>query len=239
MGSLTDSQKGMVLAAVLAGLALVAAGALFLLSRDPVPPTASSGPASAAERSPADTQDASPTAASPAASPSALDPPDSTDMTLTVPALERVEGVAVRSAPGTEDGPLRQGAMHVAGTGFPWQADSNTYIAGHRLGFPGTPSDKLFWDLDDLEKGDEVILKDADNRRYEYRVFRETVVDPEEVSVAYPVPNKSVVSLQTCTLPDYGKRLVVQAELVDAPEEGNGPTPGGNEDPGGAFGVAG
>ncbi len=30
-----------------------------------------------------------------------------------------------------------------------------------------------------------------------------------------PVPGKSVVSLQTCTLPDYSQRYVVQAELVD------------------------
>jgi sortase A len=28
-----------------------------------------------------------------------------------------------------------------------------------------------------------------------------------------PVAGKNIVSLQTCTLPDYAKRLIVQAEL--------------------------
>jgi sortase A len=30
-----------------------------------------------------------------------------------------------------------------------------------------------------------------------------------------PVEGKSLVSLQTCTLPDYEKRLIVQGKLVD------------------------
>jgi len=45
-------------------------------------------------------------------------------------------------------------------------------------------------------------------------VFRRQVVDPSEVSVTWPVPGKSVVSLQTCTLPDYSQRLIVQGELT-------------------------
>jgi len=222
----------MVLAAALAGLALVAAGALFLLSRDPLPPTASYGPAPAAEQSAADARAASPSPAYRAASSSALDPPASTRMTLTVPAMERVEGVAVRSAPGAEAGPLRRGAMHVAGTGFPWQPGSNTYIAGHRLGFPGTASHLLFWDLDELRQGDEVLLRDAEGRTYRYRVFRKMVVGPQEISVTEPVAGKSVVSLQTCTLPDYEERLVVQAELVPGTKTPHRPA-------GDAFGLSG
>jgi sortase A len=35
------------------------------------------------------------------------------------------------------------------------------------------------------------------------------------VEVMEPVEGKSLVSLQTCTLPDYEKRLIVQGELVD------------------------
>lgn len=30
-----------------------------------------------------------------------------------------------------------------------------------------------------------------------------------------PVPGRDVVSLQTCSLPDYAERIVVQAELVE------------------------
>jgi sortase A len=47
-----------------------------------------------------------------------------------------------------------------------------------------------------------------------YRVFNRVVASPDDVRVTEPVPGKSVVSLQTCTLPDYSKRLVVQAEYV-------------------------
>jgi sortase A len=46
-------------------------------------------------------------------------------------------------------------------------------------------------------------------------VFRGFVVGPDDYHVTEPVPGKSVVSLQTCTLPDYSERLVVQGELAD------------------------
>jgi sortase A len=39
-------------------------------------------------------------------------------------------------------------------------------------------------------------------------------VGPNEVSVKRPIEGKNIVSLQTCTLPNYSDRLIVQAELV-------------------------
>jgi sortase A len=133
---------------------------------------------------------------------------------LTVPEMKRVREVPVETALARKEAALRDGAVHVAGTGFPWERGSNVYIPGHRLGFPRTRSHLLFWDLPTLEKGDRVILEDSRGRTYEYTIFRELVVSPQEVRVTQPVPGRSVVSLQTCTLPDYAKRLVVQAELV-------------------------
>ena len=56
---------------------------------------------------------------------------------------------------------------------------------------------------------------DAEGKRYTYTVFRKFVVDPGATHVLRPIKGKSVVSLQTCTLPDYSKRLVVQGELVE------------------------
>jgi sortase A len=41
------------------------------------------------------------------------------------------------------------------------------------------------------------------------------IVDPDNVEVMEPVDGKSLVSLGTCTLPDYKQRLIVQGELVD------------------------
>ncbi len=108
---------------------------------------------------------------------------------------------------------MHDGALHVRGTGFPWQRGANVYIAGHRVGFPGTKSDRVFWDLNGLREGDEIFLTDANGRRYTYKVFRKFVVAPDAYRVTEPVAGKSVVSLQTCTLPDYSKRLVVQGEL--------------------------
>ena len=147
-----------------------------------------------------------------------LTPPSDDHMVLTIPALARVDAVPVPTAPGTAEGPLRDGAMHVEGTGYPWQTGANTYIAGHRLGFPGTRSHRLFWDLDELESGDRVMIEDSEGRRYEYAVFRRRVVGPQDISVTRPIPGKSVVTLQTCTLPDYAERLVVQAALVYGPQ---------------------
>jgi len=143
-----------------------------------------------------------------------VDAPEEKTLKLTVPKLDRVEGVPVYdAASGEYEDAMHDGTAHVKGTGFPWQRGANVYIAGHRVGFPGTKSDLVFWDLDKLQKGDEVFLTDADGERYTYEVFDKFVVDPGAVRVLRPVPGKSVVSLQTCTLPDYSRRLVVQGEL--------------------------
>jgi len=40
------------------------------------------------------------------------------------------------------------------------------------------------------------------------------VVGPQQVEVMNAAAGKSIVSLQTCTLPDFSERLVVQGERV-------------------------
>jgi len=142
------------------------------------------------------------------------EPPKSGDLSLTVPDMRRVEDVPVYTGPANDEDALHDGTLHVDSTGFPWQDGSNVYIAGHRMGFPGTASYLVFWDLNKLEAGDEVILTDANGTRYNYQVFEKFVVNPDAYSVTQPVPGRSIVSLQTCTLPDYSQRLIVQAELT-------------------------
>ena len=44
---------------------------------------------------------------------------------------------------------------------------------------------------------------------------KQIVVDPDNVEVLESTEGKSLVSLQTCTLPDYKQRLIVQGELVE------------------------
>ena len=41
------------------------------------------------------------------------------------------------------------------------------------------------------------------------------MVSPDALRVMEPLPGRNIVSLQTCTLPDYSHRLVVQGELVE------------------------
>jgi LPXTG-site transpeptidase (sortase) family protein len=140
--------------------------------------------------------------------------PESKRLELTVPALDRVDGVPVYDASeGGYERALHDGVVHVRGTGFPWQREANVYIAGHRVGYPGTRSNLVFWDLDKLKKGDEIFLTDADGTRYTYEVFEKRVISPHTVSIMRPTKGKNIVSLQTCTLPDYSHRLIVQGEL--------------------------
>ncbi|HEV8045133.1 MAG TPA: sortase, partial [Rubrobacter sp.] len=142
--------------------------------------------------------------------------PKNEALKLTVPDMRRVDGLPVYNvAPRGYEKALHDGAAHVKGTGMPWQREANVYIAGHRIGYPGTKSHLVFWDLHKLANGDEVILTDANGTRYTYEVFKKFEVDPDAVRVLQPVKGKNIVSLQTCTLPDYKERLIVQAELKD------------------------
>lgn len=140
-------------------------------------------------------------------------PKDKT-LKLTVPKMSRVNNLTVYDAEGDDEEKLKESAIHLKGTGFPWQKEANVYIAGHRLGYPATGSFLVFYDLDKLRNGDEVFITDANGKKYTYKVFREFIVDPTDLSVTEPIKGKNIVTLQTCTLPDYTQRIIVQAELV-------------------------
>ena len=142
-------------------------------------------------------------------------PKDKT-MKLTVPKMERVENSEIPSGRGNKKVLFKNHtAVHLKGTGFPWQEEANVYIAGHRLGYPGTDSYLAFNDIEALQNGDEVILEDAEGKKYTYEVFNTVVVEPTNLSVIKPIEGKNIVSLQSCTLPDYDDRIIVQAELKD------------------------
>ena len=134
---------------------------------------------------------------------------------MTVPEMAQIRNDAVPYKESDDKDAFHDhAAVHLRGTGSPWDRHANVYIAGHRLGFPGTSSWLAFWDLNVLSKGDMIYLKDAAGDRYAYRVFKKFIVGPNEVSVTRPLPGRNIVSLQTCTLPDYSERLIVQAEKV-------------------------
>ncbi len=115
---------------------------------------------------------------------------------------------------------LKEGVIHVPGTGFPWQQGTNTYIAGHRLGYFNTGSWLVFYRLNELEGGDRIVLKDSLGNEYTYQVTHSFVVSPENVEALNPPSppgggvGKSIISLQTCTFPNFAERLIVQGERV-------------------------
>jgi sortase A len=142
--------------------------------------------------------------------------PEDPTLTLTVPSMERIKNSTIPNTFGEDEDSLRDFAgIHLEGTGFPWQEEANVYIAGHRLGYPNTPSFLAFWDIDNVQEGDQIFVRDANGREYTYEVFQTLEVEPWELFVTEPIEGKNILTLQTCTLPDYARRVVAQAELQD------------------------
>lgn len=150
--------------------------------------------------------------------------PDDPAMFLSVPKLDIIDALVLDGEAG-----LELGAQHLEGAGYPWLPGSNTYIAGHRIGFPGTGSDHIFYSLPAMSEGDEIILRDTLGQEHTYEVTEILAVTPFDVWVADPVAGKDMVSLQVCTEtpddwwtigprlmssgPESG-RLIVRAEKV-------------------------
>lgn len=176
------------------------------------PEAVSSGEETDKEKSTEEEEEAAPT------------PPDDPTLFLSIPKL----GISNALVTSDESG-LETGAMHLPETGFPWENGANTYIAGHRVGWPGTGSDHIFYNLPSLQEGDEIFLRDTNDHEYTYRVSSVFAVTPFDLWVLDPVPGKSMLTLQVCTEslddwwtigpslmssgPDSG-RLMVRADLV-------------------------
>src|SRR5215207_8379886 len=136
-------------------------------------------------------------------------PKKDTTMELTIPSMKRVQNVPVYTGTAGDESALHDGTLHLKGTSFPWQQDANVYIAGHRLGYPHTKSWLVFWDLNELRRGGRVVLTDSDGTKYVYRVYDRFILGPNDTSAMEPVVGKNVISLQTCTLPNYAERSLV------------------------------
>jgi sortase A len=150
--------------------------------------------------------------------------PQDKTLKVTVPKMQNVKNATIPNVPYTqqaidsgvaEQALKNHAAIHVDSTGYPWQKEANVYLAGHALGYQNTPSWHAFRDLDNLKKGDKIFVEDANGKQYTYKVFRESFdVKPTQVEVIQPKKGRNILSLQSCTLPDYQERVIVQAELV-------------------------
>jgi sortase A len=112
---------------------------------------------------------------------------------------------------------LAKGVAHLPDTSLPWSPtpQRNVYLAGHRMGFRGTWSRMLFYNLGKLGKGDKVVLRDRAGHTYEYRVTETFLIDPTERWVTGQVRGRDLLTLQTCTpIPTFDKRLIVRADRV-------------------------
>ena len=107
---------------------------------------------------------------------------------------------------------LRAGPGHYPGTALPGDK-GNFAVAGHRTTY-GAP----FFNLDQLRKGDEVVVTVPGGKKYTYRVRTSEVVLPSDTWVIEPDPlerGRKTLTLTTCN-PRFSnaQRLVVFAELV-------------------------
>lgn len=110
---------------------------------------------------------------------------------------------------------LDDGLIHLPQTSRPWERGEarNVYVVGHRMGWPGTKSWKIFYRLDELQRGDKLALT-AGGKTYRYKVTEKLVVTPWDVWVTDPVRGRDLLSLQTCTGPNFSQRLIVRADRV-------------------------
>lgn len=83
------------------------------------------------------------------------------------------------------------------------------------MGFLWTRTPYVFYRLEELKPGDEIIVRDQADEEYVFEVYDSVTVKPEDFWVTYPIPDKTTISLQTCTpIPTFENRLVVRGELV-------------------------
>ena len=155
-----------------------------------------------------------------ASGPPPIPQPATNDLWMDIPALGLNDNYIANSE---STAAMDAGAIKLPSSAFPWQDDANTYIAAHRLGWPGTESDHQFYNLPNLALGDKIYLYDANGTVYTYEVSGFTEVLPTETYVTAPQAGRDMISLQTC-IEDYGDywtmgpnwyvRYVVQADRV-------------------------
>jgi sortase A len=140
--------------------------------------------------------------------------PQGAIMSLSINALELTNVPVLSSASRRA---LDQGVIHLPGTSYPWSdtPERNVYLAGHRLGWPGTGSHLVFYRLNQLGRGDKITLRDREGVRYDYMVIESFEVGPFDRWVTGRVRGRDLLTLQTCTpIPTFEKRLIVRAERL-------------------------
>jgi len=117
---------------------------------------------------------------------------------------------------GTDEAILQIAVGHIEGSSLPVGGRGcHSVLSGHR----GLPSAKLFSDLDELQEGDDFILRILDET-LTYEVDQILIVLPSEMSALEIDPDQDYCTLVTCT--PYGintHRLLVRGHRVENQEE--------------------
>src|SRR5215218_468484 len=174
----------------------------------------------AAEKAEVDREASQKSDSKPDPKPSGTPDPPTNDLWMSIPALGLYDNYVTNTSAHSA---MDYGAIKLPQTDFPWQDNGNTYIAAHRLGWPGTPSFHQFYDLPLLAKGDVVYLGDINGTTYTYKVTAFREITPDETWVTRPQAGGNMLSLQTCienfgdywTMgPEWNVRYIVQADRV-------------------------
>lgn len=110
---------------------------------------------------------------------------------------------------------LKQGVSHTLGSSFPGDGKM-IYIFGHSTDYAWNVEtyNALFYQVKDLEVGDEVVLILGDVS-YEYRVTGSKVIAADDVDYVNGFADQDVLLLQTCYPPGTTwQRLIVTAEPI-------------------------
>ncbi len=113
---------------------------------------------------------------------------------------------------GTDESVLQIAVGHIEGTSLPVGGEgSHCVLSGHR----GLPSARLFTNLDEMEEGDDFILRILDET-LTYEVDQILIVEPYDTDALSIEPGKDYCTLVTCT--PYGintHRLLVRGHRVE------------------------
>ncbi len=106
---------------------------------------------------------------------------------------------------GTDEDTLRQELEHIEGTAYPGEI-GNVVISGHRVTY-----NRPFYSLGASKKGNPIYVY-VPPQEFTYYVVGQKVVKPTDVSIADPIPDKTL-TLTTCNLRFSARERLIIAKM--------------------------